>query len=92
MRNNSLQPAKATPAERSVTHVARSVHFPECWIQSMGRHMNRMKLANTKWWSSLLGIVAFAAFAAGCETVEGIGEDVEELGDEIQDEANDARR
>jgi predicted small secreted protein len=58
----------------------------------MGSPMNRMKLANTKSWSSLLGIVAFAAFAAGCATVEGIGEDVEDLGDEIQDEADDARR
>jgi predicted small secreted protein len=51
-----------------------------------------MKLASSKSWWSLLGIVAFAAFAVGCETVEGIGEDVEELGDEIQDEADDARR
>ena len=58
----------------------------------MGRPMNRMKLANTKSWWPLLGVVAVAAFAAGCETVEGVGEDVEELGDEIQDEANDARR
>jgi predicted small secreted protein len=51
-----------------------------------------MKLANSKSWLSLLGIVAFSAFAVGCETVEGIGEDVENLGDEIQDEADDARR
>jgi predicted small secreted protein len=51
-----------------------------------------MKLASSKSWWSLLGVVAFAAFAAGCETVEGFGEDVEELGDEIQDEADDARR
>jgi predicted small secreted protein len=58
----------------------------------MGTPMNRMKLANSTSWWSLLGIVTLAACAAGCETVEGVGEDVEELGDEIQDEANDARR
>ena len=50
-----------------------------------------MKLAKSKWWS-LLSVIAFAAFAAGCETVEGIGEDVEDLGDEIEDAADDARR
>jgi predicted small secreted protein len=51
-----------------------------------------MKLANSKSWLSLLGVIAFGAFAAGCETVEGIGEDVEELGDEIEDQARDSRR
>ena len=45
-----------------------------------------------KSWLSLLGVVLFSAFAVGCETVEGVGEDIEELGDEIEDEANDARR
>jgi predicted small secreted protein len=50
-----------------------------------------MKLTNSKSWLSLLGVVAFAAFAAGCETAEGIGEDIENLGDEIEDEANDRR-
>ena len=51
-----------------------------------------MKLADPKSLLTLLGIVAFSGFAAGCETAEGIGEDVEELGEEIEDEANDARR
>lgn len=51
-----------------------------------------MKLVTPKSFLSLLGVVLFSAFAVGCETVEGIGEDVEELGDEIEDEANDARR
>jgi predicted small secreted protein len=51
-----------------------------------------MKLASSKSYLSLLSIVMFSAFAAGCETVEGVGEDIEELGDEIEDEANDARR
>ena len=35
---------------------------------------------------------AESAFAAGCETVEGVGEDIENLGDEIEDEARDSRR
>lgn len=51
-----------------------------------------MKLANSRSWLTALGVLAFGAFAAGCETVEGIGEDVEELGDEIEDEARDSRR
>lgn len=41
---------------------------------------------------ALLGVVAFSAFSAGCETVEGVGEDIEELGDEIADQARDASR
>jgi predicted small secreted protein len=41
---------------------------------------------------ALLGVVAFSAFAVGCETVEGIGEDIEEAGEEIEDAADDARR
>jgi predicted small secreted protein len=51
-----------------------------------------MKLVNSKSYLALFGVVLFSAFAVGCETVEGVGEDIEELGDEIEDEANDARR
>ena len=41
---------------------------------------------------ALLGVVAFSSLTVGCETVEGVGEDIEELGDEIEDEARDAQR
>jgi len=51
-----------------------------------------MKLANPKWFLSLLGVLSFSAFAVGCETVEGVGQDIENLGEEIEDEADDARR
>jgi predicted small secreted protein len=51
-----------------------------------------MRLVNPKSFFALLGVVLFSAFSIGCETVEGVGEDIEELGDEIEDEANDAQR
>jgi predicted small secreted protein len=51
-----------------------------------------MKLAYPKWFLSLLAVVSFSAFAAGCATVEGVGEDIQDLGEEIEDEADDARR
>lgn len=51
-----------------------------------------MKVANPKSLLSLLGVVLFSGFTVGCETVEGVGQDIEELGDEIEDEANDAQR
>jgi predicted small secreted protein len=51
-----------------------------------------MRIANSKSFLSLLGAILFSAFAVGCETVEGVGQDVEELGDEIEDAADDARR
>lgn len=51
-----------------------------------------MKFANPKSYLSLLGVLLFAGFAVGCETVEGVGEDLEELGDEIEDQARDASR
>ena len=41
-----------------------------------------------------MGIAAFAAglmTIAGCNTVEGFGEDVEAAGDAIEDEAGDRR-
>ena len=41
---------------------------------------------------ALLGVMWLSAFSAGCATVEGVGEDIEDLGDEIEDEAEDARR
>jgi len=34
---------------------------------------------------------AFALLAAGCNTIEGAGEDVEAVGEEIQDVADDAK-
>ena len=46
-----------------------------------------MKLVNPKSYLALFGVVLFSTFAVGCETVEGVGEDIEELGDEIEDEA-----
>jgi predicted small secreted protein len=51
-----------------------------------------MRLVNPKSWLGLLGVALFATLSVGCETVEGVGEDIEELGDEIEDEANDAQR
>jgi predicted small secreted protein len=51
-----------------------------------------MKLVTPKSYLALLGAVVFSAFAAGCETVEGVGEDIEEAGEEIEDAADDARR
>jgi predicted small secreted protein len=51
-----------------------------------------MKLANQKSFLALFGAVLLSGFAAGCETVEGLGEDVEDAGDEIEDAADDARR
>jgi predicted small secreted protein len=51
-----------------------------------------MKLVDPKSCLAVLGVVLFATFSSGCETVEGVGEDIEELGDEIEDEANDAQR
>jgi predicted small secreted protein len=41
---------------------------------------------------ALLGVMWLSAFSAGCATVEGVGEDIQDLGDEIEDEAEDARR
>ena len=46
--------------------------------------------------SKLLALISAlllsSAFLSGCNTVEGVGQDIENLGDEIEDEANDARR
>ena len=50
-----------------------------------------MKTADLKL-LSLTGVMLLVnAFIAGCNTVEGVGRDIEEVGDEISDEARDAR-
>ena len=51
-----------------------------------------MNSLNPKSFLALLGVVFVSAFSAGCATVEGVGEDVQDLGEEIEDEAQDARR
>jgi len=43
-------------------------------------------------WSLLSALLLTSAFLAGCNTVEGVGRDIEDLGDAIEDEADDARR
>lgn len=50
-----------------------------------------MKTADLKL-LSLTGVMFLvSAFIAGCNTVEGVGRDIEAVGDEISDEARDAR-
>jgi predicted small secreted protein len=51
-----------------------------------------MSLVSRKSFLALVGAAVLSPFVVGCETVEGVGEDIEELGDEIEDEANDAQR
>jgi hypothetical protein len=51
-----------------------------------------MKLINSGSYLALLGVAAFSVLGVGCAAVEEVGEGVEDLGDEIQDEARDARR
>jgi predicted small secreted protein len=41
-------------------------------------------------WVRLSGILLSALAVTGCNTVEGIGRDVESLGDAIEDAADDA--
>jgi predicted small secreted protein len=50
-----------------------------------------MKTDDRNWLSLLGALLLSTASIAGCNTVEGVGQDVEELGDEIEDEADDAR-
>jgi predicted small secreted protein len=52
----------------------------------------RMRTKQTTLWSLIGSLLLSAMFIAGCNTVEGVGRDIEELGDEIEDEADDARR
>jgi predicted small secreted protein len=49
------------------------------------KHSKRVLLA-------LLGVAGTAALVGGCETVEGVGRDIENAGDAIGDEARDERR
>jgi predicted small secreted protein len=51
--------------------------------------MKRIKLRS---YVALLGAAAFSVLSVGCATVGGVGEDVENLGEEIQDESQDARQ
>ena len=48
-----------------------------------------MKLRKPESLLALLGMVLFSAVSVGCATVDGIGEDIEEIGDEIEDEVDD---
>ena len=50
------------------------------------------KTKQTTFWSLLGALMLSSLFLAGCNTVEGVGRDIENLGDEIEDEADDARR
>jgi predicted small secreted protein len=60
-------------------------------VGSQERKRKRMKTADLKL-LSLTGVMLLVnAFIAGCNTVEGVGRDIEEVGDEISDEARDAR-
>ena len=51
-----------------------------------------MKLIDSGSYLALLGVAAFSVLGVGCAAVEEVGEGIEDLGDEIQDEAKDARR
>ena len=51
-----------------------------------------MKLINSGSYVALLGVAAFSVLGVGCAAVEEVGEGIEDVGDEIQDEARDARR
>ena len=37
---------------------------------------------------ALLGVAAFSVFAIGCESAEEVGENIQELGDDIEDAAD----
>lgn len=50
-----------------------------------------MKFIESRSYLTLLGLAAFSVLGAGCNTVEGVGQDVEALGDNIEDAARDAR-
>lgn len=50
-----------------------------------------MKFIESRSYLALLGLAAFSVLGAGCNTVEGVGQDVEALGDNIEDAARDAR-
>lgn len=46
---------------------------------------DRFKIA----FPSLLAAILLAGFLGACNTVEGVGEDIEDLGDAIEDAADD---
>ena len=51
-----------------------------------------MKTVSQKTLLPLVGALLLSGvFIGGCNTVEGVGRDIENLGDEIEDEADDAR-
>ena len=47
----------------------------------------RDSLRNISW----LALAASMLFMTACNTMEGAGKDIEEVGEEIQEEANDAK-
>ncbi len=51
-----------------------------------------MKSINSGSYLALLSVAAFSVLGAGCDAVEDAGEGIQELGDEIEDAADDARR
>jgi hypothetical protein len=51
-----------------------------------------MKPVNSRSYLALLGIAVFSVLSIGCAAVEEVGEGIEDAGDEISDEARDARR
>jgi len=50
-----------------------------------------MSLSETLRRTGILATTAFLFGIAGCNTVEGVGEDIEAAGDSIEDEAGDRR-
>jgi predicted small secreted protein len=47
-----------------------------------------MKFINSRSYLALLGVAAFSVFAIGCESAEEVGENIQELGDDIEDAAD----
>jgi predicted small secreted protein len=57
------------------------------------RGTNSMKRAIVlaRWLTSVAGVTMLGATLSACNTVEGVGRDIERAGDAIQDEADDTR-
>lgn len=49
-----------------------------------------MKTRNIRYLFSVVAVVSMLAFTA-CDTSEGIGEDIQDAGDSIEDAADDAK-
>lgn len=49
------------------------------------------KLKQSTFWSLIGSLLLTSLFLTGCNTVEGVGRDIEDLGDGIEDTADDAR-